>query len=118
MDWANKVDFAKRQIDKYGIAMSLVTSIGGTYSATADSISSTLTTYPITAVIINPTIQRSTGEWGKSDRVRLLIAAKGLPTNLPDLEYKVVYGSITWKPEMTVALKPGGSPILFTIDMK
>lgn len=118
MDWTNKVDSAKRQIDKYGAAMYLVTSIGGSYSATADSISSTTTTYSILAVITNPTVQRGNGEWGKSDRVRLLVAAKGLPTNLDELEYKVVYGATVWNPEVTASIKPGGVPILFIIDMK
>jgi hypothetical protein len=92
MDWSNKIDSAKRQIDKYGAAMYLVTSVGGSYSATADTIASaTVTTYSILAVITNPTVQRGNGEWGKSDRVRLLVAAKGLPIGLDELEYKVIY---------------------------
>lgn len=118
MDWSSKIDEAKRQLDKFGVAMSLVTITGGSYSATSDTISSTLATYNIMGVITNPTVQRGNGEWGKSDRVRLLVAAKGLPNNLDALEYNVVYGSNVWRPEKTIIVNPGGSPILFIIDMK
>ena len=118
MDWTTKIDIAKRMIDKYGVAMSIIVSIGSSYNATSDSIAATLATYSVIALVKNPTVQRENGEFGKSDKTRLLIAAKGLPSNLEELDYHVVYGTMVWHPDITTALKPGGTPILFTVDMK
>lgn len=119
MDWGPDQDAALDAIEENGVAMSLVTTIAtASYVATTDSIAATIATYSIYAVITNPTMRRESGEYAKSDRVRLLIPAKGLPTNLEELEFKVVYGSTVWHPASTVPLKPGGTPILFTVDMQ
>lgn len=118
MDWDPKQDAVLRAIDKWGAAISIVASISGAYNATSDSIASTTTTYTAKALMKNPTIQRESGEFGKSDRVRLLIAAKGLPTNLDELDYHVVSGSKIWHPDTTTVLNPGGTPLMFMVDMK
>lgn len=118
MDWTEDIDFAKEMLDEYGKAMSVITSVSGAYNGTNDSFSTTLATYSVVALMKNPTIQRENGEFAKSDRTRLLIAAKGLPTNLDELDYHIVCGSKVWHPDTTVALKPGGDPILFIVDLK
>ncbi len=118
MDYIDDIDAAKEMIDESGATMSLVTMIPGTYTATSDTLSSTLTTYPIIAVMTSPKRQTESGEWGRSNRTRLLIAAKGLPSNLNELNFKVLKGTKIWNPEVTTVVKPGGQPILFIVDMK
>lgn len=121
MDWTSKQTLAKRLIDKYGVAMSVVTSSSPatpSYSATADTISATLVTYDTIGVILNPTGQRDDGSYGRFDKVQLLLSSKELPANLDQLEYHVVWGNFVWHPERTIALKPGGTSIIFKADMK
>ena len=117
--YAAEIDSAYEMIKEAGVEMSLIVNTAlGSYNATLDTIPIIFATYPIIALIKNPTVQRENGEFGKSDRVRLLIAAKGLPSNLDELDFHVVYGSTVWHPDITTALKPGGTPIMFSVDMK
>ena len=117
MDWTSKIDMAKRLIESKGVAMHLETATHGAYNATNDSYASTIATYDIMAVITNPTKRNDSGEVSKSDKVRLLIPSDGIPASLADLDYRIVYGSVIWRPEITVSIKPGGEPIIFIIDM-
>jgi len=118
MDYTRQVNSAKKNIDKYGVDMLLEITTNGAYNGTLDSFAATVATYDIKAVISNPTVQNDEGEYGKSDRVRLLVSPDGLPASLSELDFRIVYGSTIWKPAKIVPLKPGGTAILFTIDMK
>lgn len=117
MDYSSKVDAAKRMIESKGAAATVVALRDGSYSATSDSISATAASYSAIIVLSNPTMENDAGEFSKSDKVRLIIAASGMPT-LDKINYKVVCGSDEWYPEKTVAVKPGGTPIIYLADMK
>jgi hypothetical protein len=118
MDWSAKIATAKRMIESKGAAMKLETTTHGAYNATTDSISATVATYDIVALISNPTRRNDAGEFSKSDRVRLLVPSDGIPASLAELDFRIVYGATIWHPETTIPLMPGGTPILFTIDMR
>ena len=117
MDWEIKAESAKRMLDKYGASMSVLRSIPSSYSATADSYSSATSTFTTIGVITNPVVQVSPGEYSRSNSLRLILAASGLPT-LDTIKYKIVCGSETWFPEKTRAVKPGGIPVIYLIDLK
>lgn len=115
--WGGKQDSAKRMIDKYGAVMSIILETHNTYNATADSYSAAEFEYPIRAVLTNPTMVNDKGEYSKSDRTRLLIAAKGLPA-LDDVDFRIEYGLKVWHPDKIVAINPGGTTIIYIVDMK
>lgn len=117
MDWNPKIASAKKILDKYGAAMTVVKIVPGSYAATSDSYSSTLTSYSTIGVITNPVIQTSPGEYSRSDKLRLILSASGLP-NLESVDYKVVQGTNVWFPNSTRAVKPGGTVIIYLVDLK
>jgi len=118
MNWNGKVASAKKLIDKYGADMTVIKIVEGSYSATSDSYtSSTLTSYSTIGVITNPVMQNEAGEYSKSDRVRLLLSASGLPT-LDQIDYKVVHGTNIWYPDKTRPVRPGGTVVIYVADMK
>jgi len=116
-DWAKKQDSAKRMIDKYGAAMTLVLEIHNVYNATADSYAAAETEYPTRGVLTNPTMINAAGEYSKSDRVRLLLSAKNLPV-LDNVDFRIEYGTQIWHPDKIVSLKPGGTTIIYLVDVK
>jgi hypothetical protein len=117
MDWNSKIASAKRMIADKGIAMTICKIVPGTYNATSDSISATLTSYSTIGVITNPVVRNTDGEYSRSDSVRLILPASGLPT-LDRIAYKVVCGEDTWFPKSTRAVKPGGVVIIYLADLK
>ncbi|MFA6946479.1 MAG: hypothetical protein WC220_11320 [Pedobacter sp.] len=116
-DWSKKQDMAKRMIDKYGDAMSLILETHNTYNATADSYSSAETTYSTRGVLLNPTMINEAGQYSKSNKIRVLLSAKNLPV-LDNVDFRIEYGSEVWHPEKTVPLKPGGTTIIYFVDVK
>lgn len=117
MDWVPKVATAKRLLDKFGVSMQVVTMIPGEYSASDDFASLEQRTYDTIGVIVNPKMVSETGVWSKSNRVRVLLNASALPT-LDAIDFKVIYGNTTWNPDVVAAVKPGGTTILYIVDMK
>jgi hypothetical protein len=117
MDYTPKANLAKKLLDKFGVAMQVIQSIHGSYIATTDSYASTAVTYDTIGVILNPTMVSPEGIYGKSDRVRLLLNGSALPT-LDQIEFNVVYDSNNWVADTVVAVKPGGSVILYIVDVK
>jgi len=117
MDWSNNIAEAKRMLAAKGAAMTVVRVGQGTYNATSDSIGATLASYATVGVLTNPVVRNEDGEYSRSDSVRLLLTADGLPT-LDQIGYKVVCGSDTWFPKSTRAVKPGGVAIIFIVDLK
>jgi len=116
MNWDGKRDTAKRLIDKYGADMRLVTATMSTYNAVTDAFTKSTVSYSIKGLLLNSTVRNDVGEYSKSKKVRLLIAAKGLPELVEDAEFTVYQGAFSWKPSQTVPLKPGGTTIIYIID--
>ena len=117
MDWTPKQNLAKKLINKFGASMSLITAVPSAYDATTDSMTATLTTYEVKAVIINPTMVSPQGIYGKSDKTRLLLQGKDLP-DLSSIDFKIDYDGIVLIPETITAIKPGGTTIMYAIDVK
>jgi len=117
MDWTRQIASAKKTLDKYGAEMTVVQITPGAYSATQDSYSSSLVSYSTIGVQTNPAMQNEAGEYSRSKRLRLILAASGLP-RLDQIDYKVVYGSEVWFPNSTRAVKPGGTVIIYVVEIK
>jgi hypothetical protein len=117
MDWSGKQATAKKLIDKFGVAMQVIYTTPSAYNATTDSVTSTIVTYDTIGVILNPTMVSPQGVYSKSDRVRLLLNGSALPA-LDAIEFYVLYGTTTWKPDTVAVVKPGGDAILYAVDMK
>jgi len=124
MDWIGKQATAKKLLDKFGVAMSVVQYNHGAYISATDSYGSTAVTYDTIGVIVNPELaatrkatMASPGEYSKSDKVRVLLNGSALPT-LDAIDFKVIYGSTTWTPVVVKVVRPGGVAILYLVDME
>ncbi|MDD5053671.1 MAG: hypothetical protein PHO27_13125 [Sulfuricurvum sp.] len=115
--WTAKQNTAKRLIDKFGDAMTLILESHNVYNATADSYSAAETEYATRGVLTNPTLRNSAGEYAKSDMVRVLLSANDLP-NLESVDFRIEYGGQIWHPERIVSLKPGGTVLMYSVDVK
>jgi hypothetical protein len=120
MDWNYIKSIVVGQLKQNGVAVDIVVTTSATaYNATTDSYTETLATYEDVMVVFkNPTMQNEAGVFSKSDRLQMLIPATGMPASLDQLPYKIISGSTAWLPEKTVAIKPGGIPVLFIADLK
>lgn len=117
MDWSSNIAMAKRMLADKGAAMTIVRVGQGTYNATTDSIGATLASYETIGVLTNPMVRNEDGEYSRSDSLRLLLTPDGLPT-LDQIGYKIVCGSDVWFPKSTRAVKPGGTVIIYIVDVK
>ncbi|MFA7520816.1 hypothetical protein [Shewanella sp.] len=116
-DCVSKRNTAKRLIDKFGDSMTLILENHNVYNATADSYSAAETEYPTIGVLTNPTLTNSAGQYVKSDKVRLLLSTEDLP-NLETADFRIEYDGQVWHPERIVSLKPGGTKLIYFIDVK
>ena len=117
MDWTPKQKLAKRLIDKFGTSMDVVTTIPTGYAASTDTLTATIATYDVNGVIINPTMVSQAGVYGKSDQKRVIIQGVDLP-DLESIDFKIIYGALTLVPERTISVKPGGTAIIYLVDVK
>ena len=117
MDYSSKATSAKKLIDKFGCSMNVVTKAPGEYIPADDFASLEEVTYPTKGVIVNPTMRNSQGQYGKSDKERVILNGSALP-DLTTMDFRIEYGDIIMNPENVVAVKPGGVTILYLVDVK
>lgn len=116
--WDKKKETAQKMINKYGADMTLTHVTKSSYNVVTDKYATSEIDYPARGLLLNPTIQNDLGEYSKSDRVQIILAAKGIPdlTNADD--WKITCGTETWWPERIVPIRPGGVAIIYLVYLK
>lgn len=97
--------------------MQVTTMIPGEYVPADDFASLEEKTYSTKGLLVNPTMRNAEGMYGKSDKTRVILNGSALPT-LDTIEFRIAYGDIVWMPDQVTAVKPGGTAILYLVDVK
>jgi hypothetical protein len=121
MDWLAKQIAAKKMIDKVGVSMQVIKSVtSGAYNATLDAYTSSLVTFNTIGVIANQKEKTAAGYMARTNKVKLILAAAGLPT-LDEISFVILCGSKRWIPDGEDAvdpLRPGGTRIIYQVNVK
>jgi hypothetical protein len=122
LDYGKLQKVAQKLIKSSGVAVQLVVATPATYNVENDTYNSTLATYDVKGVMINPTMQNEVGMFSKSENVRWLLSSMdingaALPT-LAKVDFKIVFESEEYHPTKTVPIRPGGTILVYLIDVK
>lgn len=109
---------AKKLITKYGAAMTLRRTSGGTYNPNAGSISGATTTdYPCRGVIQEYRAGEIDGMSVLFGDKKILVSASGLAI-VPESEDLLIIGSNTYSVINNSPLSPGGVDVIYTVQVR
>lgn len=126
MDWSGWQNKADKMIGKYGKAMRIKISTQATYNASSDGYTSATTSYPVMGLFTsfedkddeNRTISSQEGHATIIENAFILVPAKGLPRIDQMEKVEIIDGSKTYQPIDIVPIQPGGTAIIYRLQVK
>ncbi len=115
MNWTDKINQAKKMIDKYGASMRIMISTLSTYSATSDSYTASTTGYPIKGIFTDLIKKDDNGFVTKIKNGAILFSADTLPRLDDTVKMIITFGSKIYVSKQVDALQPGGQAILYKV---